>query len=107
MPIRETKERTVITITTNSQTTDREENSTAVDEATEADQVTDIRAPLPTVSPSRILTAGTPMPTSNIGCRNAISTRSNGRNPTATTTRPSDARELPEGGKLHGSGEVG
>ena len=105
MPTSKTEKRTVITITTDSQTTDGEENSIAADKVTEAFEVMEIRAPLPTTTASQTLTTETPMPTLPIGCSTAISTRTNGRDPTATSTRPSDTiTESLEGGKVHGSG---
>ena len=104
MPDRETEEGTVITITTDSQTTDGEGDSIAAGENTEADEVTEIHALPPTTTTCRTLTAETPMPSSPIGCRTEISTRTNGRDLTATPTRPSDTiTESPEGGKVYGS----
>ena len=94
MPNRDAEEeRTVITITTDSQTSDAEENST----------VTYEHAPLPTTVTGRTLTAETPMPSSPIGCSTGISTRTNGRNPTATPTKPSDTvADSPEEGRVYG-----
>ena len=101
MPNRETEERTVITITTDSQTTDGEGNSIDADENTEADEVTEIHAPPSTATTGRTLTAETPMPSSPISCSIEISTRANGRDPTATPTRLSDTQtESPEGVKV-------
>ena len=106
MPSRETEERTVITITTDSQSTDGEGNSIAADENTGADEVTEIHASPTTVTTGCKLTAETPMPSSPIGCSTEISTRTNGRDPMATPTRPSDTlTESPEGGKVYGSKE--
>ena len=103
MPNCETTERTGITMTTDSQTTDVEENSTAADENHEADEIKEIHAPPPTAATGRTLTAETPMPSSHIGCIAEISTRTNGRDPTATPTRPSDTiTESPEEGKVYG-----
>ena len=108
MPNRETEERTVITITTDSQTTDGEGDSIAAVENTEADEVTEIRAPPSTTITCRTLTAETPIPSSPIGCSTEISTSTNGRDLTATPTRPSDTiTESPEGGKVCGSEGVG
>ena len=96
LPANEMDDRTVISTTTDSQTIDGEEqtqvdeNNTAADEATETDEVTEIHAPPPTAIANRTLTTDTPMPTSSIGCCTAISTRINGRDPTATPTSPSD-----------------
>ena len=112
IPVEETEEQTVITITTDSQTTggeeqtQDEENNTAADEVTETDEVTEIRAPPPTATANRTLTTDTPMPTSPISCSTAISTRANGQDSTATPTRPSDTTaESPERGNVHGFGE--
>ena len=97
MPSRENEVRTVITITTDSQTTDGEGHSIAAGENTEADEVTKIHSTPPTATTSRTLTAETPMPSSSIGCSTEISTRTNGRDPTATPTRTSDTiSESPE-----------
>ena len=102
MPNREPEERTVITITTDSQITDGEGDSIAAGENTEADEVTEIHAPPPTTITSRTLTAETPMPSSPIGSSTEISYRTNGRDFTATPTRPSDTiTESPEGGKVY------
>ena len=102
MPSHETEERTLITITPVSQTTDGERNSIAADENTEADEVMEIHAPPPTATTCRTLTAETPMPSSPIGCSTEISTRTNGQDPTATPTRPSNTiTELPEGSKVY------
>ena len=69
MPNRDAEEeRTVITITTDSQTTDAEENSTATDEHPEADEITET-----TTVMGRTLTAETPMSSSPIGCITGIS----------------------------------
>ena len=104
IPSRETEEKTVITITTDSQTTNGEGNSTAADENTEADEVTEIHAPPLTTTTGRTLTGETPMPSSSIGRSTEISTRTNGRDPTATPTRPSDTiTESPEEGNVYGS----
>ena len=86
MPSHETEERTVITITTDSQTTDGEGNRIAADENTGADEVTEIHAPPPTATTGRTLTAETPVSSSGIGCSTEISARTNGRDPTATPT---------------------
>ena len=45
------------------------------------------------------------MPSSPINCNTEISTRTNGRDLTASPTRPSDTiiTESPEGGKVYGS----
>ena len=106
---RETEERTVITITTDSQTTDGEEktqdeeNDTAADKVTKTVEDTEIHASPPTATANWTLTTDTPMPTSLIGCSTAISARTNSRDPTATPTRPSDATtEPPERSKVHG-----
>ena len=102
MPNREAEEeRTVITITTDSQTADAEENGTATDEHPEADEITEINAPPPTT-----VTAETPMPSSPIGCSTGISSRTNGWDPTATPTKPSDnVAESPEEGRVYGMRE--
>ena len=108
MPTCDTVERTVITITTNSQTINREENSTAADEATEADEETEIRAQLPTTA-SRTLTTDISMPTSPICClyRNQyphLAGPQTGEDPTPTPTRPSGTiTKSPEGGRVHSS----
>ena len=97
------EERTVITITTDSQTTDAEESRTAADEHPEADETTVIKAPPPTTVTGRTLTTETPMPSSPICCSTGISTRTNGRDPTATPTKPSDTiAEPPEEGRVYG-----
>ena len=100
------EERTVITITTDSQTADAEENSTAMDKHSEADEITEIDAPPPTFVTGCTLTADTPMPSSPICCSTGISTRTNGWDPTATPTKPSDTTvEPPEEGKVLGRRE--
>ena len=79
MPNRDAEEKmTVITITTDSQTDEAEENSTVTDEHPGAEEITEINAPPPTTVTGRKLTAETPMPSSPIGCRTGISTRTNG-----------------------------
>ena len=88
MPNRETEERTVITVTTDTKTIDEEGDRKAVGENTEADEVTEIQAPPPTTTTGRTLTAETPMPSSPIGGSTEISTRTNKRDLTATPTRP-------------------
>ena len=104
MPNCETEERTVIIITTNSQTTGGEGDSIVAGENTEANEVTEFPAAPPTTTSGRTLTAETPMPSSPIGCSTEISTRTNGRDLTATPTRPSDTiTESPAGGKVCGS----
>ena len=60
LPNRDAEERTVITITTDSQTADAEENSTTADEHPEADEITEIDASPPTKVTGRTLTAETP-----------------------------------------------
>ena len=107
MPNRDAEEeRTVITFTTDSQTADAEENSTATDEHPETDEITEINAPPPTTVTGRTLTTVTPMPSSPIGCSTGISTRINGWDPTATPTKPSDTiAESPEEIRVYGRRE--
>ena len=107
MPNRDSEEnRTVITIKTDSQTADAEENSIAADENHEADEITEIDAPSPTTVTGRTLTAETPMQSSPISCSTGIGTRTNGWDPTATPTKPSDATaEPPEEGRVYGRRE--
>ena len=91
MPNRDAEEEiTVITITTDRQTSDAGETSTATDEHPEADEITEINASPPITVTGRTLTAETPMSSSSIGCSTEISTRFNGWDPMATPTKPSD-----------------
>ena len=100
------EERTVITITTESQMADARENSTATGEHAEADEITEINAPPPTAVTGRTLTAETPMLSSPIGGSTGISTRINGWDPTATPLKPSDTvPESPEEGRVYGTKE--
>ena len=112
LPMKKTVEQTVITITTDSQTTDGEEptrdeeKNPTTGEVTETVEVTEICAPSPTATANRTLTTQTPMPTSPIDCSTALSVRTNGQDPTTAPTRPSDNTPgLPEGCKVHGNGE--
>ena len=103
MPIRKL-EHTVITITTDSQTTDGEEPTHIEDNIPETGEITEVYAPPPTITASRTLSAQTPMPTSPTGCSTGHSARTNGRDPTATLTRQSDDTvETVEEGQLPGN----
>ena len=107
IPIREPEEHTVITITTDSQTTDEEsiqneENIPETGEVMETDEVTEVYAPPPTTTASRTLNAQTPMSTSPIDCSTAHRLRTNGRDLTATPRRPSDNTAAEEC-KIHGN----
>ena len=105
--MKEAEERTVIVIiiTTDSQITEVDEptqdkeNNPATGEVTETDEVMEICAPVPTANANQTLTTQTLMPTSRIGC-------TNGRDPTATPTKPSEVTAgSPERGKVHGNKE--
>ena len=113
IPKRETEEHTLITITTDSQTTDvddptnKEENIPETGEVSQTDELQEVYAPPPTTTANRTLSAQTPMPTSTIGCVTAHSARTNGRDLTATPTRPSydTAETAEEVGVKAGRGE--
>ena len=80
--------------------------SNAADKHTEADEITEIDAPPPTTATGHTLTAETPMPSSPIGCSTGIGTRTNGWDPTATPTKPSDTTVEPsEEGRVYGTGK--
>ena len=81
---------TVITIITDSQTTDGEEPTLTEQNDPETDEITEVYAPPSTITASRTLSAQTPMLTSSIGCSTAHSAREIGRDPAATPTTPSD-----------------
>ena len=100
------EERTVITITTDSQTANSEGDSNAADEHPEADEITELDALPPTTATGHTVTAETPMPSSPIGCSTGIGTRTNGWDPTATPTKSSDTTVEPsEEGRVYGKGE--
>ena len=95
---------TVITITTDSQTTDGEEPTQIEDNILKTDEITEMYAPPPTITASRTLSEQTPMPTSPIDRSTGHSARTNGQNPTATPSRPSDDTVETAGeGEIHGN----
>ena len=101
MPIREPEEHTVITITTDSETTDGEKPTYIEDKTPEMDKVTEVHAPPPTITASQTLSAQTPMPTSPNGCSTGHSARTNSRDHTATPTKPSDDTVETAEGEIH------
>ena len=90
MPTSEPEGHTVITIITDSPTTDEEEPTLIEQKIPETDELPEVYPPPPTIIASRTLSAQTPMSTSPICCSTAHSTRKIGRDPTATPTAPSD-----------------
>ena len=92
LPMKEAEERTVITVTTDRQITEvdeptqDEEDNPVTAEVTKTDEVTEIYTPPPTATVNQTLTTQIPTPTSPIGCSTAHC--SNGRDATATPTKP-------------------